>query len=465
MKILCFGTFAEVLLFCCRGYVPGNKRKRNEIVPQTKLVGELLNAVDTAFGKNWTEGDNSQQLTRKLLRCEQHIPDELKPAAAVVSATDIAEYFKENLAPLLEKPEVAVLALRDVIRTDAEMTDGAVATYFAVESKQRLLGDYNVNLLDFLSNAYVYAIRGVDNKKGKAGIAEVNEAYVLSFSTQTNQIQLDTTSLVTTSNAVRTLKPQRSLFDMEVSNEFTPPLNEWNLVLEVGGECPECGKLLSEEKSDKSLPRYKVAVIDKSKSSLTSSNRIAMCPECYDNYIFDTSNDDVTHVSKLKKDFVSSFRTKDAMSENKVPLEIQIEEVLNAIEMTPEASLKRICDERVYAVERKVTESVVLMRKIRENALEYFECVETLLKASDRARNQKFRLFQSKVISCYEEAKANETSQETIYNHLVDWLFRQAKHKHKTACEIIIAFFVQLCDVFEPEEVDYATPKQNNYFQ
>ena len=106
MKILCFGTFAEVLLFCCRGYVPGNKRKRNEIVPQTKLVGELLNAVDTAFGKNWTEGDNSQQLTRKLLRCEQHIPDELKPAAAVVSATDIAEYFKENLAPLLEKPEV-----------------------------------------------------------------------------------------------------------------------------------------------------------------------------------------------------------------------------------------------------------------------------------------------------------------------------------------------------------------------
>ncbi|MBT9136379.1 MAG: hypothetical protein DDT34_01455 [Firmicutes bacterium] len=186
MKILCFGTFAEVLRVCCRGYVPGSKRKRNEIVPQTKLVGELLNAIDTAFGKDWTGGDNSQQLARKLLRCEQHIPDELKPAADVVTASDIAEYFKENIVHLLEKPEVAVLALRDVIRTDTGMTDGAVATYLGVESKQRLLDDYNVNLLDFLSNAFAYVIEGVDNKKGKNCIAEVDEAFVLYFATQTN---------------------------------------------------------------------------------------------------------------------------------------------------------------------------------------------------------------------------------------------------------------------------------------
>ncbi|MBT9136380.1 MAG: hypothetical protein DDT34_01456 [Firmicutes bacterium] len=163
--------------------------------------------------------------------------------------------------------------------------------------------------------------------------------------------------MVTTSTAVKTLKAQRSLFDMEVSNEFTPPLHEWNLVLEVGGQCPECGKLLSEEKGGKSLPRYKVAGIDQSKPNLTSSNRIAMCPECCDRYIFETSDEDIARVSKLKKGFVSSFRSKDAMAENKVPIEIQIEEVLNAIEMTPEASLKQICDERAYEVERKITES------------------------------------------------------------------------------------------------------------
>jgi hypothetical protein len=460
MKILCFGSFAEILRVCCRGYVPGSKRTRNEIVPQTKLVGELLNSVDTAFGKDWTSGDNSQQLTRKLLRCEQHIPDELKPAAAEVTPTDIAEYLQENVLPLLEKPEAVVLALLDVIEKDEGMTDSVIATYFGAESKQRLLENHSINLLDFLSNAFVYTLRGIDNKKGKAAITEVNETYILSFAAKTNQIQLDTTSLVATSNAVTSLKAQRSLFDMEVSNEFTPPLHEWQLVLEVGGECPECGKSLSEEKNGKSLPRYKVAVIDQSKPSLTSVNRIAMCPECCDRYIFDTSEEDIARLSKLKSDFASSFRSKDAMAENKVPIEIQIEEVLNAIEMTPEASLTRICDERAFEVERKVTESVILMRKIRDDALEYFECVESLLKASDRARSQKFRLFQSKVISCYEEAKANATSQEKIYNHLVDWLFRQAKHQHKTACEIIIAFFVQLCDVFEPEaaeEDEYAT--------
>jgi hypothetical protein len=461
LKILCFGTLAEILRVCCRGYISGDKRKRNETVPLPKLVGELLNAIDADFGKDWTEADNAQQLARKLMRCDQHIPDELKPAAAEVTAATIASHFQTNLLPLIDKPEIAVLTLRDVIANDTEITDSTVATYFGVESKQALIDNPCVNLLDFLSNTFVYVIRGTDNKKGKPGITEVDETYVLSFADKIGQIQLDTTSLVMTSNALRTLKTQRGLFDMEISNEFTPPLVDWNLVLELGGECPECGKLLSEEKGGRSLPRYKITIIDVSQPNTSPANRIAMCPECYDKYIFDTTDADIARVTQLKIGFVNNFKSKNATSENKVPIEIQIEEVLNAIEMTPESSLKRICDERAYEVERKVTESVVLMRKIRENALDYFECVENLLKASDRARSQKFRLFQTKVISCYEEAKANETSQETIYNHLVDWLFRQAKHKHKSACEIIIAFFVQLCDVFEPElkEDEYAASK------
>lgn len=449
MRILCFGTFAEVLRVCCRGYVGGGKRNRNETVPQRKLVGELLNAVDTSYGKDWTDGDNSQQLSRKLLRCEQHIPDDLKHAAETVKASIIAEHFKENLFPLIEKSEVAVLAIRDIIKNDFGMTDSIIATYFRFESKQQLLAEKGVNIFEFLANAFIYAIKGVDNKKGKDGIKEVDETYILSFQARTNQIRLDTSSLTSTSSAVNTSMTQRSLFEMGVSNELRPPLDDWELVLEVCGECPECGKRLSKGKNDRSLPRYRIVVIDISKSD-SPTNRIAMCPECYDGYILETSSGDIDRVSRLKQACVNLVRSREALLDNKVPIEMQIEEVLKTIEMTPEASLKRIRDDRVYKVEQKVTESVVLMRKIREYALEYFECVETLLKASEEARSQKFRLFQSIVITCYEKVKANETSQEKIYNHLVDWLYRQAKCTHKAACEIIIAYFVQICDVFEP---------------
>jgi len=460
MRILCFGTFAEVLRVCCRGYVGSSKRNRNETVPQRRLVGELLNAVDTSRGKDWTDGDNSQQLSRKLLRCEQHIPDDLKHAAETVKASVIAEHFKENLIPLIEKSEVAVLAIRDIIKNDFGMTDSIIATYFRFESKQQLLAEKGVNIFEFLVNAFIYAIKGVDNKKGKGGIKEVDETYILSFQAHIDQIRLDTSYLASTSSAVNSSMTQRSLFELEVSNDFTPSLDDWELVLEVGGECPECGKRLSKGKNDRSLPRYKIVVIDKTKSD-SPTNRIAMCPECYDGYILETSSGDIDRVSRLKQGFVSLVRSREALSENRVPIEMQIEEVLKAIELTPEVSLKRISDDRVYEVERKVTESVLLMRKIRGYALEYFECVEALLKATDRARSQKFRLFQSKVITCYEEANANETSQEKIYNHLVDWLYRQAKYTHKTACEIIIAYFVQICDVFEPEAegTEYAVAK------
>lgn len=319
-------------------------------------------------------------------------------------------------------------------------------------------------MADFLSNTFVYVIRGIDNKNGKVGIAEINEDYVLAFEMRTNEIKLDTSALVASSKGITSLKAQRSLFEIEASNEFTPPIGEWNLVLEVGGECPDCEKLLSEEKNGRSVPRYMITVIDSSQPTLIAANRIALCPECHDRYLLDTTAEEVSNITQIKTGFVNLVRSRNALSENKVQVEIQIEEVLTVIEMTPESNLKRICDERVYEVEQKVTENIVLMRKIRENALDYFECVETLLKASDRARSQKFRLFQSKVIACYEEAKENETSQEKIYNHLVEWLFRQAKYQHRGACEIIIAFFVQICDVFEIEVEDdeYALAQQNN---
>jgi hypothetical protein len=256
-------------------------------------------------------------------------------------------------------------------------------------------------------------------------------------------------------------RKQLDLFNMEISNEFTPPLSDWKLVLEVGGECLECGKILAEEKNGRSLPRYSPTIIDVSKSDLLTENKIALCPECHDKYILDTTPDDINRLLDLKNGFINYSSTKSALSENKIPIEVQLEEVLTSIEVTPEANLNRMCDERVYEVERKVYENVLLMRKIRGNALDYFETVETLLKANDRSRKNKFRVFQAKVRACYEEARATETSQEKIYSYLVDWLYRQAGHRHFNACEIIIAFFVQLCDVFEPEREEkiYALTK------
>lgn len=256
------------------------------------------------------------------------------------------------------------------------------------------------------------------------------------------------------SAALTTLINVSDLTKVELSSELAPHPSDWGLVLEVGGECPKCGTKLSTDKNGKSIPRYKTIIINQNISADLSKNRIAVCPKCYDEYIFDTSNEDIALLVELKRGFVNMVRSREALSANKIPIEIQIEEVLKAIEITPETSLKQISGDKAFEVERKVTENIVLMRKIRENALNYFDCVETLLKAGDRIKSQKFRLFQSKLITCYEEVRFTEFSQEAIYWHLVDWLYKQAKHQHKAACEIIIAFFVQLCDVFEPESED-----------
>lgn len=39
-------------------------------------------------------------------------------------------------------------------------------------------------------------------------------------------------------------------------------------------------------------------------------------------------------------------------------------------------------------------------------------------------------------------------NQEVIYYSLVDWLDEKTNHYSKVACEILIAFFIQDCEVF-----------------
>ena len=448
MIIFCFGAFAEILLICSNGYIKGQKRRRNKTVPQHVLVGVLLNAIDSSKHKDWADSDNAGQLARKLLRCEQHIPDELKVVAESVEASSVAPYFTERLLPLLEKPEVAILAIKDMIKNDDRIRDAIVAKYFGKKTKEEFLSVSPINPVDFLANVFVYAIR-TDNKNGKAKISEVTEDYVLSFEQRVKDFAWDTSTMLTVFKGIKMERLPRTTFDLVANYIYPPSVEDWELFIEVDGECPECSKVLFEGKKGRSVPRYMVTVIDASEPATDMLNKIALCPECHDKYILDTSSEEIKQMTSRKMGFVNLMRSRNALAENKVPIEIQIEEVLEAIEMTPLSSLNRIGDERVYEVEQKVTESVVLMKKIRENALDYFETVEALLKASDQSRSTKFRLFQAKVIACYEEAKANEASQERVYYHLVEWLYKQAKNKHRSACEIVIAFFVQICDVFE----------------
>ena len=100
-------------------------------------------------------------------------------------------------------------------------------------------------------------------------------------------------------------------------------------------------------------------------------------------------------------------------------------------------------------VRKKITDDNILCNKILANVVQYFPFVEEKLKQLNNERRLTYERISGDVKRAYLEFATNETRKEVIFNQLCDWLARKARTDNKSACEVIISYYVQNCEVFE----------------
>ena len=66
----------------------------------------------------------------------------------------------------------------------------------------------------------------------------------------------------------------------------------------------------------------------------------------------------------------------------------------------------------------------------------------------DKISPRKFDTLASQVKSFYLKCSQTCSKQDQLFTILVDWLDEKTEHYSKRACEIVIAFFIQDCEVF-----------------
>ena len=54
-----------------------------------------------------------------------------------------------------------------------------------------------------------------------------------------------------------------------------------------------------------------------------------------------------------------------------------------------------------------------------------------------------------RIKSCYEKMKAITNNKEYIFNEIVNWIMKHTGSKSQVACEIVVSFFIQNCEVFD----------------
>lgn len=406
MKKLCFGTFATVLKICM------TKR-----VTQKRLCGTMLLSIAPTYDIRSDDGTVSD-----LIHGKKNLSPVVTDVAPTVDVSDISDYFKKNILHMLDsnKRSLIVLALKDIIASDNTIEPDTIVEKINDMTKETILKRDAFIFEDFLAGIFLYTVLNVGNRDCEDSVKEITTAYIQSFEDQKSTISF----LTAYSN-----------FSMETVNEIDT--RTLVLLAETGGKCQRCSRVLGIKKEGYDVNYAKVV-------RLSETDDVVLCVDC-EREIQNASEEDKLALISDKHDLEILMVARDATS--RYTIEKQIEQVLREVDLMDVTDGTQLKIDPVK-VENKITE-----KRLKERVLfDVRRLYQGVNDALDRlAGENKLNVdkFAKSVKRMYEDASDSHISQSAIYNLLVETLFDKTGRKYREACEIIISYFVQRCEVFD----------------
>lgn len=238
------------------------------------------------------------------------------------------------------------------------------------------------------------------------------------------------------------------------------PDSDLYLLMETNSLCPSCGKPLVYEKHGKSLSAYKITdIIPQSPSQQQVAelgemidsnckafiNKIALCLECANRYTSHTTRYECARLMDIKTRLNRNFAALESL--DKLYLEEQIEAVIRQI---PNATQEQLSDTLTYKALRvrdKIS-NIPLIIKTEGFVVPYYNYIKSLFSQLEREGLLNFEDVANDVQRSYRRLHSLGLTQDEIFQQLVDWFKNRTNAQSVIACEIIVAFFVQNCEVF-----------------
>ena len=233
---------------------------------------------------------------------------------------------------------------------------------------------------------------------------------------------------------------------------------------EAKGKCPLCLYSLTYEKNNKLYKDFEIAHIyplnpTKDEIELLKdeirlgnvndlTNLIALCPNCHNQYDKPRTIEEYRNLVKIKQRLLKNNEILKYYSSFYIE-----EEIANIIENIVNCDLNEDNEElsfKLMTVDNKTNNScpLSLQKHIKRNVAEYFNYIRSLFTEIDKNIPGKFDAIASQIKSFYKKCQMTNSNQEWIYYQLVDWLCSKTQTTNKISAEIIIAFFIQDCEVF-----------------
>lgn len=237
-------------------------------------------------------------------------------------------------------------------------------------------------------------------------------------------------------------------------------------IQEVGGYCPLCGKKLLVKKGNKINKQYQIAHIYPNRPNAHQrleleglerlgntcedfDNKIALCKDCHGYYDDHTTKEEYLKILDKKKELLAINRTQDRLSTEEIEEELVVlmDRISNISDREIEAvSLKY---KGIKVVNKFEDQYCLLRRKVKFNVCTYYGFIKENFKNLSEQNKINFDLLASEVRTAYLKATVDTEDKVIIFNSLVTWLKNKTTSTSKEACEVMISFFVQNCEVFD----------------
>lgn len=234
------------------------------------------------------------------------------------------------------------------------------------------------------------------------------------------------------------------------------------LLAEANYECPLTHEKLVEYVKEKPVRRYSVtqiypddlstdlapafeAIYPKPKNSNAPDNLIALCERCSTDYLANPTVEEYKKIREIKTRISRSYTAR--IETDKIALEDDIRAVLNALAQLGDGSKLIELEYDALRIDEKINaECFLLKNEIKMNVLNYYKYIEYVFSSSE----VDFDSIATEIKLCATKLEKSGMSQEDVVLHLAKWIRDKAGISENSlmACHIVVAFFVQNCEVF-----------------
>ncbi len=240
---------------------------------------------------------------------------------------------------------------------------------------------------------------------------------------------------------------------------------EVSLCTEVNQVCPNCGSSLFISKGGKRWRNYEIAHIYplnpkpdeiellKSEKKLSidanhEDNLIPLCFPCHNIYDNPKTISGYRDLVKKKEDIIKQRVQQNVFSQ--YHLETEISEIIESLSKE-DAQFEESSLSEAKRVDEKLDETITpfAKRKIKNNVTWFYLFIRERFADLERSEPGKAVLIAHQVRTFYLKQKMLTSDQQEIFENTVKWISSKYSNSSETAAEVIAAFYIQNCELFE----------------